>query len=172
MKLRQLFDVVASYFAEAHAMGEDAGMDSEEQDRNLETARALATKALIAHGFEFLGQGEYSNAYRGNFGWGDVVIKVARTWEGVNMPDARDLERYPILRKRLVKPLFRSQYVAVQPLVKGEGYSTEPLYLKRFRLAHKALKNKFWKLCQSDFDGHAGNVGFYKGKMMIFDAMA
>lgn len=45
-------------------------------------------------------------------------------------------------------------------------------HLKIFRAAHKALKNKFWKLCRTDFDSHSGNVGFYKGKMMTFDAMA
>ncbi len=125
---------------------------------------------LNSMGARRIGSGSFSYCYSLECGWGAVAIKISYTEYPVNALDAEDRFRFPLLWRRYLKPLFRSQAVVIQPLVQGEeSFRGNPWH--RFNRANRVLCRWFEKLYQTDFDAHGANVGYYRGKLVIFDPL-
>ena len=169
MNIRSLFDSLNSALADVHDE-HDTLISCGEADKAIAQAAESLGYNLRALGFEFIGEGEFSKAWRGIVEGLDLVVKLAYTREGVNYPSDDDLARFPALRERLVPALMHSKFVMIQPAVQARGHSTCPKWLRRFERAAEALAYRFYQSYDVEFDCHPGNVGFQNGKMMIFDA--
>lgn len=113
---------------------------------------------LKSLGFTYLNNGCYSIAYASEK-WGGVVVKFSPDEIGVQYPD---LETWPALRKVWLKPLFRSEFVCIQPLA-----DTSALWEAQ-NAVYEALTAQ--GVNPDNFDLHEGNVGHYRGRAVAFDA--
>lgn len=184
MKLRSLFQrltgmlrMQAVFKLEAQALRQQLYIDYDrERDAalwaKLDKCESMGTAVfrsvrdyLEAIGGKLLGSGCYSYAYRFDFPWGSVAIKVSYNTAGVNYPTRRELAANKALRKYFLRPLFVSKFVMIQPLCDTSNV----------RAISRTISNEIY---EGDPDGgrthdcHAGNVGFYKGQPRIFDAMS
>ena len=128
---------------------------AEKQVSCLDAIQAILAKA----GFTYLSQGCYSEAWKSDQ-WGGIVVKFSKDESGVNYPD---LERCPHLRPYWLKPLFKSEFVCIQPLADTSRPSD-------------ARDEIFSELGIDEgqdeyYDMHYGNVGHYRGRAIAFDMM-
>lgn len=123
---------------------------------------------LKSMGAEFVAEGAFSKCFGLKCEWGSVAIKFGVSGYPVNLLDEGDKQLFPLLWRRYVKPLFASEYVVIQPMAENLNSTSDR---KKFYRAARILCNWFDKLYENDFDAHHGNVGFYRGKMMIFDPL-
>ena len=127
---------------------------------------------LESLGAVFLDSGAFSRAYALDCGWGQVVIKFAANdeGEGVNQLEPEDRKNFPLLWRRYLKPLFRSHNVVIQPKV--AMYSQLPAEAQpKFHRGYQSLTRRLVNYYSENFDAHYGNVGLYRGKVVIFDAL-
>ncbi len=115
---------------------------------------------LEGQGWSYIGQGAYSRAFRSpDNKW---VLKFS--FDEVNQVSKDQLKLYPLLARRLIKPIFSHRNVIVQPAADTSNYN-------KIKKATDILAKWFYKLYENDFDCHSLNVGYYKGKLMTFDPM-
>ena len=170
MTLRELFTALSNAMEQAYADNDSLLSCTDADEALARVADEIGHRTLGALGFEFMGKGMFSKAWKGNLGWGDIVIKLGYTWEGVNQPSKQELARAPMLRERLTPTLMQSKFVVVQPLTANFESSNCEKWQARFRKAADGLYSRLLVYSSCAFDAHLGNVGFYKGRMTIFDA--
>ena len=128
-----------------------------------------AKKELGEVGFKFLGKGAYSHAFGGEVeDMGRIVVKFSIA--GLNLPTDEQLDMFPLLKRRYLKPIMQSDNVAIQPWCDCPPAEEADVSQKLHRAARR-LSRWFNKLYDKNFDCWAKNVGYYKGKLMIFDPL-
>lgn len=127
-----------------------------------------AEEMLDSVGAEEIGQGCFSTAYLVRFGTAKVVVKIAKHGREVNLPTEEELEENPVLRKRFLRPLFRPHRRAIIQPYAGESESR--WYYKAKNMLRDAVEKA--SPVGSDHDCHGGNVGWFRRKLRIFDAMS
>jgi len=124
--------------------------------------------------FEFLGNGIHHTAFGGVIDGAKVVVKFRSVEDtGVRFPSDEALKEYPLLARRIVRPLARMKHAMIMPRVEcpPQADDYKALNDERFKNAAKVMSRWFSKLHGKDFDCHAGNIGFVGRKAMIFDPM-
>jgi len=128
-------------------------------------------KSLFASiGMDFLGNGISAHTFAAECEeFGKVVVKV--NFYGLcHVVSDKELEKYPLLKRRYVRPVLESKRVLIQPRVEcplAKDCNDDPALVRAAQILRKWLR----KLHGNTFDCHAGNVGYLKGKLMIFDVM-
>ena len=154
MTLRNLFD----------ELNEWANSESIRSLRSPEK-QPLVAEMLEELGGKIIGRGCYSIAAKFVCHGRAFVVKVSY-YDEVNLLSRATIESNQILGQRYLRPLFSSQFVAVQEYMR-------PLNYHRARRAAEMIRPALRKHgTGTDYDVHSENIGFCPRRrmVMIFDA--
>lgn len=176
MKLRDLFSLITDEFA---LMQKDClairDRDAYEEDyKRSEYKRKrfeLLKEFMLSIGGKLIGSGCYSYAYEFSLPWGDVVVKISRS--NCNFVSRQELDANPALREHYLRPLFQHRNCLIQPRCEVLRGGKNDLPYDEMQDVSDTLECKLRDASPSGwhYDCHPGNLGYWRGKLVIFDAM-